>query len=222
MPEDQNSTQPSPPTESPQPNTTEARTPDGTLKDQSSLQPAVTNDATKPDAPAPSGAPEKYEFKPAEGKTLDQSAIDAAVPVFKELGLTQAQADKLMNVWNGRIDDLAKENVKYVETMRAEWRDKVSKDPDMAGRLDQIKSDIGQFKATLDPKLRADFEEAMNLTGAGDHPAFVKAFWKMSQSAIEGKHVSGKGPSLNGQTPPNTAAPSLAQQMYPHLPSGRA
>ncbi len=182
----------------------------------------VTPDAAKPDATAPTGAPEKYEFKPAEGKSLDQAAIDRAVPIFKELGLSQAQADKLMNVWNGRVDDLSKENMKYVDAMRADWRSQVEKDPEMSGRLDKIKADIGEFKSTLDPKLRADFEEAMNLTGAGDHPAFVKTFWKMSQSFIEGKHVSGSGPSPNGQNPPNTPKPTLAQAMYPHLPSGRA
>ncbi len=127
-----------------------------------------------------------------------------------------------MDVWNGRVEDLSKENVKFVESMRADWRKQVSNDPEMAGKLDKIQSDIGQFKATLDPKLRADFEEAMNLTGAGDHPAFVKTFWKMSQSFIEGKHVSGSGPSPNGQTAPNTPKPTLAQAMYPHLPSGNA
>lgn len=193
------------------------------MKDQSSSSPqSGTPDAKQPDAAPSPGAPAKYEFKPADGKTLDQSAIDAAIPVFKELNLTQAQADKLMSVWNGRVEDLSKENVKFVETMRADWRSQVEKDPEMSGRLDQIKADIGAFKQTLDPKLRADFEEAMNLTGAGDHPAFVKTFWKMSQSFIEGKHVTGSGPSPNGQSRPNDRPKSLAEMMYPNLPSGNA
>jgi hypothetical protein len=181
--------------------------------------PSGTPDATKPDPTAPTGAPEKYDFKPADGKTLDQAAIDRATPIFKELNLTQAQADKLMEVWNGRVDDLSKENVKFVETMRASWRDQVNKDPEMAGKLEQIKADIGAFKDTLPSKLRAEFEEAMNLTGAGDHPAFVKTFWKMSQALTEGKHVTGAGPSGQGQTPPNAAVrPTLATSMYPSLP----
>jgi hypothetical protein len=220
MADEPNSTPQSTPTEQIPGNTPEARTSDGTLKDQS--QGTTTTDAKQPDATTPTGAPEKYEFKPADGKSLDQSAIDAAIPVFKELNLTQAQADKLMGVWNGRVEELSKENVKFVEAMRADWRSQVEKDPDMAGRLDQIKSDIGQFKASLDPKLRADFEEAMNLTGAGDHPAFVKTFWKMSQSFIEGKHVTGRGPSPNGQEAPNQPRKSLAEMMYPNLPSGNA
>jgi hypothetical protein len=41
----------------------------------------------------------------------------------------------------------------------------------------------------------------MNLTGAGDHPAFVKAFNKLAAFVTEGSHVTGKGPSDLGQKP---------------------
>jgi hypothetical protein len=111
-------------------------------------------------------------------------------------------------------------SIKAVETMRADWRKQVNDDREMSGRLDQIRSDIGQLKDTLDATTRREFEDAMNLTGAGDHPGFVKAFWKMSQRFIEGKHVSGAGPAP--VVAPNSARPSLAQQMYPHLPSSTA
>ena len=193
--------------------------------DQSSAQsptsspPSETSNAASDSATSQTGAPEKYEFKPADGQTLDQAVLDRATPVFRELNLTQAQAQKLVDTYNAAIRE---GSIKAVEDMRAGWRKQVTDDREMAGRLDQIKSDIGQLKDTLDPTTRKDFEEAMNLTGAGDHPGFVKAFWKMSQRFIEGKHVSGASPSPNGQRPPNSAPPSLAQQMYPHLPSGNA
>jgi hypothetical protein len=52
----------------------------------------------------------------------------------------------------------------------------------------------------------------MDLTGAGDNPAFIKVFTKMAARMSEGKPVdAGK--------PPGGAKPTPAQSMYPKLPS---
>ena len=54
------------------------------------------------DPPAPvvtAGAPEKYaDFKLPEGVTLDAALLEKASPVFKELGLTQDAAQKLVTL----------------------------------------------------------------------------------------------------------------------------
>jgi hypothetical protein len=58
----------------------------------------------------------------------------------------------------------------------------------------------------------------MDLTGAGDNPAFIKAFWKLSQHVVEGKPAPGGGPSPHGQVAVGQAQrPSIAQAMYPSL-----
>ena len=203
-------------------NSPEARTPDGTLKDQSSSLPSETSDAksTEPAAKPESSVPEKYTFTAAEGKALDQSLVDKATPIFRELGLDQAAAQKLVDLYNSTLADRAQDGVKMVESMRAGWREQINKDPEMGGRLETILADIGRFKDTLDPKTKAEFNSAMDLTGAGDHPAFLRAFWKLAQANIEGKPVTGAGPSPHGQTRPGeNRRPSLASAMYPNLPT---
>ncbi len=111
--------------------------------------------------------------------------------------------------------------------MRNDWQTKAKADPDMAkfavdGKtgLDAVKIDMGRALTALgDPTLAADFKEAMNLTGAGDHPAFIKTFWKMAQFITEGKHVAGAQPSIHGQkTPGQGERPSPAASLYPNLP----
>jgi hypothetical protein len=113
--------------------------------------------------------------------------------------------------------------------MRNDWQAKVRSDPDLAkavdkdsGKtgLDAVKLDIGRALSALgDPALAQDFKDAMNLTGAGDHPAFVKALWKLSSFVTEGKHVAGSGPSPHGQTDPSKGAPRTgASALYPNLP----
>ena len=68
-------------------------------------------------------------------------------------------------------------------------------------------------------QVRLEFSGAMDLTGAGDHPAFVKALWKLSAYITEGSHVAGSGPSAHGQTAPGAATrPSAAKALYPNNP----
>jgi hypothetical protein len=117
---------------------------------------------------------------------------------------------------------------KAVDDMRASWREGITKDPAMSGKLESIKTDIGRMKDAIfavsrdNPKGAEDriaFEEAMNLTGAGDHPAIVKAWWRASEAFREGQHVSGSGASPHGQVPPGESVrPSAAAAMYPNLP----
>jgi hypothetical protein len=60
----------------------------------------------------------------------------------------------------------------------------------------------------------------MNLSMAGNNRGFIKAFWAMSKSVVEGKPVTAGNPSPNGQTRTGTTSrPSLAQAMYPNLPN---
>jgi hypothetical protein len=150
--------------------------------------------------------------------------VDRATPVFKELGLDQAAAQKLVDVWNQLSKSEGDRLDKAVNDMRAEWRDGISRDPEMSGKLEAMKVDIGRMKDALftgrdGPTQRKAFEDAMNLTGAGDHPDIVRAWWKASAAFREGQHVGGSGPSPHGQVGPGESVrPSAAAAMYPHLP----
>jgi len=178
---------------------------------------------TKPeDKPADKPmVPEKYEdFKAPDGYQIDKAFVESALPVFKELGLTQDQAQKLVDIQVQRELVLAKGPQETYERTRQEWQTKTLNDADIkkAG-IDTVKADIGRaLNALGDNALTAEFKQAMDLTGAGDHPAFVKAFWKLSQFITEGKHVTGGGPSPAGQKGPGDKPASLAKALYPNLP----
>lgn len=112
------------------------------------------------------------------------------------------------------------------EATRTAWRAAVDADPmikaaTMDGKtgIDAVKIGIGKTLAAIgDPQLTQEFKAAMDLTGVGDNPAFIKAMYKLSAFITEGKHVQGAAPSVHGQTPPSQAArPSAAQAMYPNL-----
>jgi hypothetical protein len=181
-------------------NSADARTPDGTL----------INQAPAPEPPAGGPPSDGYKF---EGN-LDPAAIEGASALFKELGLTQAQAQRLVDFQSSRDKVLAE----AVDTTRSAWRRATESDPEIGDKLDKVRTEIGRAMTHLEPQLVQAFRAAMDFTGVGDNPDFIKAFYKFSQLINEGQHVSGAGPSREGQTQVGKSArPTQAAAMYPNL-----
>lgn len=201
--------------ELPLPNSPEARTPTGELKEPSTSSMSLE---TKTDASAPTEptarAPESYaEYTAPEGYKPDPDAVSTANSVFKELGLNQAQAQKLMDLQFQRDLAFSKNQETAISALREEWGNQLKSDPAIGTKLDSVKLDIGKALNHLDPGLRAEFQAAMNDTGVGNHPAFVKALYSLAQKVNEGTHVSGTPAPV---AKPN-GRPPAAQAMYPHL-----
>ena len=174
----------------------------------------------KKDEAKPAGAPEKYEaFKVPEGFVLDEAVAKEAGDIFKNLGLDQAQGQSLVDFYAAKTKEAAEQPYNEYLKMREGWQNDVKADPEIGSRLPQVKETVSRALDSLgDPKLAADFRAAMDLTGAGDHPAFIKAFYKLAQQVTEGKAVKGMGPSTAGQQEPGKAPPSAAHALYPNLP----
>ena len=168
----------------------------------------------------PAGAPEKYEaFKVPEGFTLDEAVSKEAGDIFKNLGLDQAQGQSLVDFYIAKTKEAAEAPYNEYLKMREGWQNDVKADPEIGSRLPQVKETVARALDSLgDAKLATDFRAAMDLTGAGDHPAFIKAFYKLAQQVTEGKAVKGGGPSPAGQKGPDTPPPTAARALYPNLP----
>jgi len=213
------------PIEAPLANSSEARQTDGTLKDQTqTTTPSAESTEPKPTDKPASGAPETYAaFTAPEGQTLNADLVKEATGLFKELNLTQDQAQKLVDFYGK--DVIAKNGApqKAFDTMVDGWYKDTVANPDLGAngevRKDVIEN-IGRLKATLGnaDKINA-FNEIMNLSGLGNHPVMVAALNSWSKLVVEGKHVQGNGPSSEGQKAPGAPErPSVAKAMYPNLP----
>jgi len=217
-----------------------ARTPTGDIANQASTTGAGTTPQTsttptetpslanqsgeslanqKPAADTPAGAPTEYaQFTVPEGYELDATVSTEASKIFKELNLPQAAAQRLVDFYTAKTTESANQPYQAWNDMQEKWVTQVKNDPQMGPRLNEIKTTISRAIDGLnDPKLAQDFREAMDFTGAGNNPAFIKAFWKLSEKLTEGGHVSGNGPSPQGQRRQGEV-PSAARAMYPNLP----
>jgi hypothetical protein len=217
--------------DSSQSTTTDTTKTDATKDTKTSLANPDTKTDDKTKAPDAKVVPDKYEFKAPEGHTLDAAAIEAVTPIFKELGLTQEQAQKLVDAQVARDIAAAKAPQTTYDALRTKWQTETLAHPEIRNArsgehngIDAVKAEMGKtLNALGDPKLAAEFKEAMDLTGAGDNPAFVRTFLKLAAFVTEGKHVAGRGPSPQGQVDPSKPAkPTPAQAMYPNNPSAAA
>ncbi len=209
-------------------NSPEARNPDGSIKDPAlaattPAEPAKTEPAKTEPAKEPAKAdavPEKYEFKPPEGYEVDPKFAEEAGGVFKELGLTQAAATKLFDMYAAKVLDASNAPLKAYEDIRDGWRKEAAADKVLGNGKDdlrpEVKASIVSAIDSLPKDVAESFREAMSLTGAGDNPAFIRAFYELSKAFNEGKPVAAGGPSAVAK--PGSSR-SAASAMYPNLPS---
>lgn len=231
-------------------NTPEARTPDGTLKDQSppSTTPSPTptpeggdsflTSAPKPaetpapetpkapEAPKPAetpkveAAPEKYgDFKLPDGYEFDKTSLEQATAIFKDLGLSQDNAQKLVDFYAANSLQASEAPYKAWADLQKQWTEQIA-DRFPGEKATQVKSMISNVIDTvLPPSLAKNFRAAIDLTGAGSHPDFVEAMSIFLKPLSEGTPVRGNAPSPAGQKGPE-AQPgqiSVADALYGHL-----
>jgi hypothetical protein len=189
--------------------------------DTSLLNQGEKKDGEKKDDTRP-GTPEKYaDFKlpdgTPEGFELDPAVLGEASTIFKELGLPQEGAQKLVDFYVKKSAEAMEAPFKLWRDTQDTWKNEIKADPEIGGKLDVVRSTVARALDSLgDPKLASEFKAAMDYTGAGNNPAFIRAFFKLAERLVEGSHVTGKGPVPVRQDG-TSGRPSAAAAMYPNL-----
>src|SRR5262249_47300233 len=146
-----------------------------------------------------------------------------AAGIFKEMGLSQAQGQKLVDFYSKHSKATSDHLADMVRQQNETWQNEAKNHPDLRGKLDPGGPVLTTISRALDglgnAQLKAEFQQAMDFTGAGNHPAFIRTFYALAQKLTEGSHVAGNGPSPLGQQAPGSARPpTVARAMYPNLP----
>lgn len=166
---------------------------DGSADDQDSTllgkdQQSDEGDADKDDAGDKSEIPESYEFTLPEGQELDQGMVEAMTPVFKEVGLSQEQAQKLVDAYAPQVQRMVEAQhesaIKSFKETVDGWKTDTQKElgAEAKAKLALCSKAIDQFGT---PKLR----EVLNETGVGNHVELVNFMVKVGQLIAEDKFV---------------------------------
>lgn len=171
--------------------------------------------------PAANRAPEAYEpFNLPDGTDMNapdvRDALNEAQGVFKELGLNQEQAQKLIDLhtkhWIGGAAEVEEQINNQLQAQVDAWGEQTKKDPEFGGaRLNQAKMYVNRAISNLGGKslLNALTKE----TGVINHPAIWRAFAKIGRDYFtEDKFIRNANTGRNDNSPLG-----MAKRVYPNM-----
>lgn len=156
------------------------------------------------------GAPETYEaFTLPENVAIDEAALAKATPAFRDVGLSQAQAQKLVDVYVELQQGAAEQQVANFQKVVNDWTAEIKGDPEFGG--DNLAKSLSTAKTVLakfgDAQLRNDLKE----WGWGNHPGLIRLLARVGANLSEDTLV-------NGDAAAQARPKSAAQQIYPNMP----
>ncbi|MFV8981149.1 peptidase [Serratia fonticola] len=135
--------------------------------------------------------PEKYEFKAPEGvEQLDPQALAVFEPIAKELGLSQEQAQKLVDIY----PQIQQQQAEVWSKQVIDWGEQVKADKEIGG--DKLTASVGQAQKALDQFGTPALRDYLHTSGLGNHPELVRAFAKVGKMMSEDKIIM---PNQGGQ-----------------------
>lgn len=147
--------------------------------------------------------PGEYEFKAPEGREFDPEVIAEYSAVAKELGLSQENAQKMLD----RIAPaLEAKNQRIMQEARAEWADSARSDKEFGGQ--KLNESLATARKAIDQFGTPELRKLLDESGLGDHPEVIRAFWRAGKAISEDSYV------VTGQQAPGPTDP--AQRLYPN------
>lgn len=136
--------------------------------------------------------PEAYaDYTVPDGLTLDPTMLADANAVFKELGLSQEKAQKLIDLQTkyalGQDGARAEALKTALDKQAQDWTAEIKNDPEFGGaKFDStVATAVKAMQAFGDPQLR----QLLNESGLGNNPSMVKLFAKIGSAIGEDKIV---------------------------------
>jgi len=198
------------PTSEQAPQTVQARPEDSVL----AAEPAGEAPAP-PQEPAaePPPRPSYSEFTLPEGVTLEAAQLEPATALFADAGLSQEQAQKFVDLALAREAHAADQAAQAFVELQNRWVAEIKADPDIGG--DRLGPALAAAARAIDRLEVPGLREALSFTGAGNHPAVVRAFVRLGQMLSEDRFRP---------TAPVAPAParSPAEVIYDGTPRGSA
>ncbi|CAB4199414.1 putative protease [uncultured Caudovirales phage] len=192
---------------------TSAAAPDATKADATKVEAAITPEAkaAADKAIADAKAPEKYEaFTLPEGVERNPEATAKFEAIAKELNLTQAQAQKLVDL-NAEALKTVPEKLKAQHAERvAKWGADAVADKEFGG--EKLAENLARAERALDTVATPEFKAFLTTSGLSHHPEMIRTMLRVAAVVGEDKLVpASKQPAGSGD--------SVAKGLYTNSPN---
>jgi hypothetical protein len=146
--------------------------------------------------------PESYEFQMPEGVEIDQDAVQEFSGLAKELKLDQANAQKVADI---AVKMMAKQTEQH-QNLVTSWTEQTKADKEFGG--DRLNENLAVAKKALDTFGTPELRDVLNMTGLGNHPEVIRAFYRAGKAISEDRFISGS---------PKGAEVDPARRLFPSM-----
>lgn len=136
-------------------------------------------------------APEYGEFTLPDGVEINQELLAQANPVFKELGLSQEQAQKLVDFESSRQQAQVEQFHQQIQT----WQEETRNDKEIGG--DQMDRTISQANKAINAYFEPGFIDALRATGLTNHPEVIRGLARIANKHLTEDNPGGGNPPSN-------------------------
>lgn len=143
----------------------------------------------------PSAAPENYEdFSLPEGFVLEGEEKETVHALFRELNLTQENAQKLVDYFSRRLTDDKERMINDLSAKRKEWRSGIRNRADFRTEAANVKRAVNRFLT------EPDEIELFKDSWLSDHPVFWRVFSKIGAVLSEDTPLPSGGENVQRDT----------------------
>jgi len=165
---------------------------------------AATGEETDASSQTP---PDTYaDFVMPEGVELDSALLTEAAPLFKELGLTQDQAQKLVDFQAKQAQASSESQVDAFNQLMNDWQDKSKNDKEFGG--DKFEESVKVARSAVENFGTPELKQLLEEHGVGNHPEVIRFMVKVGKLTAE--DIPG------GTTTPTSKAQDRVSLLYPN------
>lgn len=154
-------------------------------KESTTAEPAKAGpgEAETKEAPAAEPSSQAAELKLPEGIEVDKQFLEKAQAAWKEVGMPVEHQQKTLDMYVEYISAQTKAFEEMQAKQRADWREQIKADPELGGA--KLEATLATVAKARDKFFGEDAVKLMELTGLGDHPAFVRALYQIGARVSE-------------------------------------
>lgn len=149
----------------------------------------------------------KYTLALPKDSTLDASVVERTAAVARELGLSNAAAQKVLEQTHGEVTRFLTAEHQAFEAKAAEWKQNVLADPkygktetERKAAIDSGRQIIDVHFAAVNPDAAKELKAFLNESLYGNHPAVVSFMHYLGQQAGEGPFLTGAAAGTKPKT----------------------
>lgn len=146
----------------------------------------VSKEAKPPEEKKPV-VPEKYDLKLPKGSLLDPARVDTIASFAKEQGLSNAQAQLVLERESDAVGGYQAKAAETLKTESQKWLTDMKADPEFGGEA--FSKNVETAKRVVARFGDESFKKALDETGLGNHPGLVKTFIRIGRLMSEDQLV---------------------------------